>query len=402
MLQNVANPWEKCFSRRVPSVLNGLSITIGNVLGKFHKEVESRAMRNGSSQASFLMLSQQLQNWKAGFKDLAAAMRARINEQSKEINRQFVPVIADAMLKAYNDCEAESGPGQFARMKVIMSNHIDQTRPDMFKRSGDYVRASLEELLDDTEKEMLERGDQTFLAMKRDYLSAVLGQQTTAGEQLPREARLLRTGIHDLVDETEGIFRSVLDSKWNEAGKEDAVDTTQETDNVLPQSSQAADDGTKDHEDQSYLSNIEEDENGPEESQNSPSLTQDALDSMLKESLENHDSHGSDDPDAFLEDQAVPAVVNESAIEELQSNPSTITENKHTNNQDLMQADDETTMTEKPQASYATGRSECTSEKENQTPASASPTTAESIFGETDEHTSPAIGSDGARDSEWA
>ncbi|KAL9618945.1 MAG: hypothetical protein Q9160_006409 [Pyrenula sp. 1 TL-2023] len=111
MLQNVANPWEKCFSRRVPSVLNGLSITVGNVISKFHKEVESRAMRNGSSQASFHMLSQQIQNWKAGFKDLAAAIRARINEQAKEINRQFVPVIADAMLKAYNDCEAETGRG---------------------------------------------------------------------------------------------------------------------------------------------------------------------------------------------------------------------------------------------------------------------------------------------------
>ncbi|KAL9618946.1 MAG: hypothetical protein Q9160_006410 [Pyrenula sp. 1 TL-2023] len=274
----------------------------------------------------------------------------------------------------------------------------------MFKRSGDYVRASLEELLDDTEKEMLERGDQTFLAMKRDYLSAVLGQQTTAGEQLPREARLLRNGAHDLIDETEDIFRGVLESKWLEADKEDAVDTTQETDNVLPQDLQAQDDRPKDHEDRDYSPNTEIDENEPEESQNSPSLTQDALDSMLKESLEHHDGHGSEDPDAFLEDQAASAVIGESAAKERQGclSPTGHTEDDRTDNQDLMQLDKETTMTEKPQASYATGQTECTSEKENQTPASASPTTAESIFGETDEHTHPAMGSDGGSDSEWA
>lgn len=209
MLQSIVSSWEKTFSHRIPSTLDGLPITVENLLAQFHEEVETRVVQNGTPYAMVQMLSQQLQHWQLSFRDIATNMRTRISERSREINRQFVPIITDIMLKAYHACESECGPGLFLRMKQIMTRSVNENRTHMFNQSVDYVRASLEELVEDVESQMLEQSNQTFLSLKGDYVSALLSEQTVNEQQLPR-AVTIRKDIADLVEEAAIIFKKVV------------------------------------------------------------------------------------------------------------------------------------------------------------------------------------------------
>lgn len=114
IIKNIASGWERAFSRRMPSVLNALANTNGTLLTAFHNTVETRAVRNGTSLASLEMLKQQLPTYKDTFRDLSAVAQAQISTRQRDINREFVPVVAEAMKQAYDDCESEIGPVSLA------------------------------------------------------------------------------------------------------------------------------------------------------------------------------------------------------------------------------------------------------------------------------------------------
>ena len=104
----------------MPSVLNGLANKNGALLTTFHEAVEKRAMKNGTSLASLEMLKQQLPTYKDTFKDLSAVAQTQITTSQRDINREFVPVVAEAMKQAYDDCENEHGPVSFS---YILHHH---------------------------------------------------------------------------------------------------------------------------------------------------------------------------------------------------------------------------------------------------------------------------------------
>src|SRR5271154_2123870 len=47
VLRHLAGPWESVFARRMPGILNGLPMNAGQLIAKFHNEVEGRAVHNG-------------------------------------------------------------------------------------------------------------------------------------------------------------------------------------------------------------------------------------------------------------------------------------------------------------------------------------------------------------------
>ena len=75
-----------------------------------------------------------------------------INERQREINREFTPNVCNAMLVVYNICSNEAGPGQFNRMKVHMTNHVDAQKDTMFQRATQVVRNMMMDLTNALEK----------------------------------------------------------------------------------------------------------------------------------------------------------------------------------------------------------------------------------------------------------
>lgn len=80
-----------------------------NLLREFHHDVDGRARKVGAGIAGLHMLQQQLGVYETILKDLTGTVKDTVNSGQKEINREFAPVIARAMIAAYEACVNESG-----------------------------------------------------------------------------------------------------------------------------------------------------------------------------------------------------------------------------------------------------------------------------------------------------
>jgi hypothetical protein len=252
IIKSISNGWERTFSRRMPSVLNGLANKSGALLTAFHETVEAHVMRNGTSLASLEMLKQQLPTYRDSLKDLSSAAQSQTTTRQKDINREFVPVVAGAMHQAYEDCENERGQvsslcprsyrpptsrrlsdhrgrvhlhctlfatsigndtnhsqGSFRRMKTLMIGHVDRVRQQMFNDSTNAVKKSLKKMVKDIEDFLLGKADEIFISVKRDYESVVLGRKA-ASHQLPREQRQIRADVNDIIEGTELVFKKAV------------------------------------------------------------------------------------------------------------------------------------------------------------------------------------------------
>jgi len=75
----------------------------------FHRDIEARAQKIGTSIPSLHMLQQQIGVYESNIKDLSAVMKDKINATQKDVNREFTPVIEKAMQDAYTACVDERG-----------------------------------------------------------------------------------------------------------------------------------------------------------------------------------------------------------------------------------------------------------------------------------------------------
>jgi hypothetical protein len=99
--------------------------------------------------------------------------------------------------------------GQYTRMKAMMSRHVEGIRHQMFSDSTNAVQKLLRKLIKDIEDFLLEKADQVFISVKRDYESVVLGRQA-ATHQLPREQRQIRADVNNIVEGSELIFKKAV------------------------------------------------------------------------------------------------------------------------------------------------------------------------------------------------
>ena len=109
MMRILAPGWEKTFTRRVPATMAGLARNANNLLQTFHHDVSKRAQMTGTGIAGLGMLQQQLPIYVDIFRDLSVATKDSISQQQKDINREFVPIILQAMNTAYEQCADECG-----------------------------------------------------------------------------------------------------------------------------------------------------------------------------------------------------------------------------------------------------------------------------------------------------
>ena len=211
IIRHVASPWEKLFSRRLAPVLSGLSTNGSALLTKFHHEVETRVVKNGASIAAFQMLKQQLPVYKETLKDASTTVKDEITTKQRDINREFVPKVKDNMLDVYNTCLMESGPGQFNRMKGHMDRHVETSKQSMFDEFAEGVRDLLTAMLKEVKKSLMEKIDDIFMSIKRDYTGVVVGQEASDQAQLlPREQRSMRKTVLDIVDAAELAFKRAV------------------------------------------------------------------------------------------------------------------------------------------------------------------------------------------------
>ncbi|KAG9645665.1 hypothetical protein KCU95_g9010, partial [Aureobasidium melanogenum] len=209
--KHLANGWEKAFQRRLPHILKACSKGFSNDLRIFHKAIEVHSFSHGGNPRLGL-LSQQLSNYEAVFNDLGSKTIELINERQRDINREFTPNVCNAMLVVCNICTAESGPGQYDRVKTHMTNHVTAQKDTMFQRATQVVRNMITDLIKDVEEHMANRTDQVFVGMRRDYLQ-VLSNVRVDDILMPKWERSLRGTIEDVVHQSEEGFEAILEGR---------------------------------------------------------------------------------------------------------------------------------------------------------------------------------------------
>lgn len=220
MMKVIASGWERAFSRRAPAVMASLSRNAAALLNAFHRDVDTRARKLGVGIAGLHMLEQQLTVYEDIFKDLAATTKEMINAQQKEISREFTPVIENAMLPAYNICTTESGPGSYMRMKAAMTDHVEQERHSMFEDSTKEVQNRLSAMTRVVEEAMMNKADEVFEAMRRDYRH-VLGGAAPHGEVVPKWHRTIQKDVMTIIEGAEQIFKEIAGVGTEDKEEED-------------------------------------------------------------------------------------------------------------------------------------------------------------------------------------
>ena len=238
MMKVIASGWERAFSRRAPTVMASLSRNVATLLKAFHRDVDTRARMLGVGIAGLHMLQQQLTVYEDIFKDLAATTKEIINAQQKEINREFTPVIENAMLPAYNTCTMESGPGSYMRMKAAMTEHVERKRHIMFEDSTKEIRKRLSAMTRAVEETMNNKADEVFEAMSRDYRHVLGGAKVPHGEVVPKWHRTMQKDVMTIIEGVEQIFEDIAgkgtkdkeeeEVKWRTSGDADAMDIDHE------------------------------------------------------------------------------------------------------------------------------------------------------------------------------
>ena len=109
MIKILAPGWEKTFARRVQTVMNSFIRTIQASLRTTHQDVEARMRNTGAGTAGISMLQQQVEVYDRILKDLATSTKEMVNTRQKDLNREFVPIVARDMLEAYVRCQEENG-----------------------------------------------------------------------------------------------------------------------------------------------------------------------------------------------------------------------------------------------------------------------------------------------------
>ena len=90
-----------------------------SVIKKFHADVDGRARKIGLGIVGLHALKQQLTNYENVLGDVSREAAETINNNQKEINREFVPVVQTAMNEAYVRALNETGPGCFVSVLHI-------------------------------------------------------------------------------------------------------------------------------------------------------------------------------------------------------------------------------------------------------------------------------------------
>lgn len=135
--------------RRIPGALSSLVTAFDQLVRTFHNDVEKRALRNGGNVGRLLMLKHGLANYREIVADATNKTKQEIAGKQRDINREFVPVIARAMVPAYDYCTEERGSGSFKRMKAYVASHVEDKKQEMFTDSTEFVRGEITNMLKD-------------------------------------------------------------------------------------------------------------------------------------------------------------------------------------------------------------------------------------------------------------
>lgn len=107
--RHLASGWERAFQGRLPAILMEFANLCSGRLQTFHESALIRARGRETNASILAMLANQIVAQSRTLTDMPNIIKAIVNDLQREANRQFTPVICEAMTDAYVACVLECG-----------------------------------------------------------------------------------------------------------------------------------------------------------------------------------------------------------------------------------------------------------------------------------------------------
>lgn len=210
MTKKIIPGWEEMFTHRLAPVMALFALRLADVITVCHREIEREAGTLRVNDHALRMLQRQVDGYAAVFDGHAQAIKGSINSAQKTINRQFVLIIKNVLRPVYAACANEHGFKTYTRMKEHMHSYMQNKGFSMFRDSVDDVRRRLLQLITEQEKAMSNRVNGVFDAVRRDYVSVLIGGNVPNAARLREARQEMRREVMELLESTDHIFEKVL------------------------------------------------------------------------------------------------------------------------------------------------------------------------------------------------
>ncbi|KAF2800452.1 hypothetical protein K505DRAFT_228631 [Melanomma pulvis-pyrius CBS 109.77] len=177
ILKLLATGWERAFQTRLPEIIQQYTQASIRVLQNFHEEIEKNARQHGEL-AHLPLLTSLIRNHEQRFRDHNINLIYQMTRLHRDANRQFMPAIANIMIKGYENCDKERGTGAFMRMKDRMNEHVERYRHSMFTTATETVWGHTNQMCRVLKEMMLQNAGEIFENIRRNYLQASGGVPT--------------------------------------------------------------------------------------------------------------------------------------------------------------------------------------------------------------------------------
>lgn len=213
----LAGPWERVFQRLIPAALDGLVRKSTAIIETFHLDALGGVQDSGRNPAGINMLSQQLRMQAAALSGMNIPFKAVVTDKQRDANREFTPIIQQAMQQGYTICVDEQGPGSYARMKAAMQSHVNMARHTMFRDATEHVQSLLDSMCDDIQQSLVVFLQSLAAKMERDYMTVLVGDGAQAQDGIPTAERLLRDEMRRPLAEADSWFAALSSPGEDEA-----------------------------------------------------------------------------------------------------------------------------------------------------------------------------------------
>ncbi|KAM5441179.1 hypothetical protein MferCBS31731_003606 [Microsporum ferrugineum] len=173
MMAIVGLAWESVFINQIPALLNSASNALRQSLSEFHRDVmRSVETFTGNDSRSRIFKDQSLR-YQEKTKQTFRFVYEKIDSKQRDLNRVFIPTIAQALKPAYNTVYGFRGAGSFQRMKDTITSHVAELKYHMFQKAVETVKDELEDLANVLEDVLRREIEKIFDDMSHDYMTGL-------------------------------------------------------------------------------------------------------------------------------------------------------------------------------------------------------------------------------------
>ncbi|KAI0456489.1 hypothetical protein F5B21DRAFT_467908 [Xylaria acuta] len=231
--RNLATGWERAFQHRLPALLKSFADEATAKLQQFHQTAKARAEQQHTNVTGLATLSNQILAHERTVQALPATIRDKVTELQREANRQFTPVICEAMTDAYDICTNEHGQGSYARMKHAMVSHVEIVRGSMFHDAAEVVKEQLEAMCLLVTKDIGESIQAVFDTVCMDYMRTLVGAEVNRSKRTSREELEMRHQVYKVLLRGDTMFAPVLGE--SASVEQTAIDHADDVKNLVDQ-----------------------------------------------------------------------------------------------------------------------------------------------------------------------